>query len=63
MDDKRLTYDPVDAAPLMGVSLPLVYQLCKRDDFPSFRVGRKILISADGLRRWIDRQAGGGGEK
>jgi uridine kinase len=31
----------------LGISLNLTYELCRRRDFPSFKVGRKILILED----------------
>lgn len=44
------------AARLLGVSRPTLYQLIGRTDFPSFRVGGRVLISVAGLQAWIDRQ-------
>lgn len=45
-----------EAARLLGVSRPTLYQLLNRADFPSFRVGSRVLISVAGLQAWIDRQ-------
>ena len=45
-----------DAARLLGISRPTLYQLLNRADFPSFRVGSRVLISVAGLQEWIDRQ-------
>lgn len=45
------------AAELLGVSRPKVYELMKRDDFPSFSLGGRTLISVAGLRAWVDEQA------
>lgn len=56
----KLTLTPAEAVKVLGISLPVFYQLCKTTDFPSFKVGRKILVSEDGLRRWVERQAAGG---
>lgn len=58
MTDK-LALTPCEVAELLGVSRPTVYQLCQRKEFPAFHVGRKVLISADGLRQWIQDQTGG----
>ncbi len=55
----RLTYSPTEAAQVLGVSRPTVYTLIKRDDFPAFKVGSRTLISAEGLRRWVENQAEG----
>lgn len=58
MPDK-LAYSTSEAAEVLGVSRPTVYTLINREDFPSFRVGNRVLISAEGLRQWVLRQAGG----
>ena len=47
-----------EAARLIGVSRPTVYQLMSREDFPAFKVGARTLISVEGLRRWIAKQTG-----
>lgn len=52
-----LAVGTTEAARLLGVSRPTLYQLLGRTDFPSFRVGSRILISVSGLQAWIDRQA------
>ncbi len=52
-----LAVSAAEAARLLGVSRPTLYTLLNREDFPSFHVGNRILVSVDGLREWIDRQA------
>ena len=52
-----LAVSAAEAARLLGVSRPTLYQLLNRADFPSFRVGGRVLISVSGLQAWIDRQA------
>lgn len=54
---ERLAYSPAEAAVALGVSRPTVYQLMHRADFPSFKLGGRTLISAEGLRAWVRRQA------
>ncbi len=55
----KLAYSAAEVAALLGVSRPTVYALARRDNFPSFHVGdRRLLISAEGLRRWVAEQAG-----
>lgn len=51
-----LAVGTTEAARLLGVSRPTLYQLLNRADFPSFRVGSRVLISVAGLQDWIDRQ-------
>ncbi|GBF68269.1 DNA binding domain excisionase family [Lawsonibacter asaccharolyticus] len=45
-----------EAARLLGVSKPTVYQMMNREDFPAFKVGARTLISVEGLREWIRKQ-------
>ena len=52
-----LAVSPAECARLLGVSRPKVYDLVNRDDFPSFKLGARTLISVDGLRAWIAKQA------
>lgn len=51
-----LAVGTAEAARLLGVSRPTLYQLLNRADFPSFRVGSRVLISVAGLQEWIARQ-------
>ena len=59
MPDK-LAYSPAETAEALGMSRPVVYTLLKREDFPAFKVGSRTLVSAEGLREWVQRQAKGG---
>ena len=45
-----------EAARLLGVSKPTVYQMMNREDFPAFKVGARTLISVEGLREWMRKQ-------
>ena len=56
-DIEKLALSAAEAAQLIGVSKPTVYLLCKREDFPSFYVGGRLLISRRGLEAWIEQQA------
>ncbi len=58
MSDKLspLAVSAAEAARLLGVSRPTLYQYIGREDFPSFRVGNRVLVSVDGLREWIEQQ-------
>ena len=37
----------------MGISLPKAYELVKSEDFPSVRIGTRILIPVDAFREWL----------
>lgn len=41
---------------LLGVSMPIVYQLAQSEDFHSFKVGNRILITKDNLLEWMQCQ-------
>lgn len=58
MSDKLspLAVSAAEAARLLGISRPTLYQYIGRDDFPSFRVGNRVLVSVSGLQDWIERQ-------
>ena len=56
----RLTVNVSEAAALLSVSRPVMYQIMNREDFTAdFRVGSKHLISVKGLEAWIERQTKG----
>ena len=51
-----LAVSAAEAARLLGVSRPTLYTLLNREDFPSFHVGNRVLVSVAGLQEWIERQ-------
>lgn len=51
-----LAYSVNEATKILGVSKPTLYKYVNREDFPSFKLGGRTLISADGLRDWVRRQ-------
>lgn len=53
---ERLTLSVPEAAEALGVSQKKVYDLVHTAGFPVLRLGRRVRISADGLRRWVDAQ-------
>lgn len=34
------------------------YKLCQRPDFPTVKIGSKIMIDVDDLNKWIEKQKG-----
>ena len=55
-DLEPLAISAAEAATILGISRPKVYTLMHRDDFPSFQIGRRKLISVEGLKKWIADQ-------
>ena len=51
-----LAISALEAARLLGVSKPKVYELMGRAGFPSFKVGGRTLVSVAGLREWVKKQ-------
>lgn len=56
---EKLTVTVAEAADMLNLSKPVVYDLCKRSDFPALRIGRKVLIPTDRLREWVNDHGGG----
>lgn len=54
---EKLAYSVVEVAQVLGISRPKVYDLLHRDDFPAFKIGGRVLVSVEGLRRWVEAQA------
>lgn len=53
---ERLTLSVDETAAELGVSTKTAYQLCRRADFPTVRIGHRIRISREGLRTWVRSQ-------
>ena len=47
-----------ETADVLGVSMPLVYQLACREDFPAIRISaRRIVVPSASLEVWLAKQA------
>lgn len=58
--DNRLTMTVHEMAQMMQISLPTAYKLANDRNFPSFKIGKRLLISYEGLQEWISCQCRGG---
>jgi len=54
---EKNTMSVKELAERMGISLPMAYDLTRREDFPSLRVGARILIPIDAFKDWLAREA------
>lgn len=54
-----LTFKPKEAAKAANVCLPVMYEWCRRSDFPAIRIGRSIIIPKDLFVQWLENQASG----
>lgn len=46
-------------ASTLGISRAGAYQLLHREDFPTLRIGKRMLVPRDKLMVWIDQNSGG----
>ena len=58
-DELPLLLNVKQLADLLGVSDSSVYELIQEDDFPSLRIGKRIVIPKEELRRWISAHTKG----
>ena len=52
-DELPLLLNAKQLADLLGVSDSSVYELIHEDDFPSLRIGKRIVVPKEELRKWI----------
>lgn len=57
---EKLTMTVEEAGKVLGVSRPTAYKLVQRADFHVVRVGHRLLVSTEGLREWVKKEAGAG---
>lgn len=55
MEKERLVYTVKEMAEALNVSRTTAYMLVNRADFPTTRIGTRILVPVDGLREWLKR--------
>lgn len=57
VQNKKLAVNVSEAAEMLSVSRPTMYQILDRNDFAgAFRIGSKRLVSVAALQAWIDKQ-------
>lgn len=57
---EKLAYSLTETAEVLGISRPTVYALIKQPGFPVFQIGGRKLVSVDGLREWVIKEARNG---
>lgn len=53
---ERLAMTVPDLQQALGIGRDAAYALANRADFPSIRVGKKIIVPREAFQRWLDRQ-------
>jgi excisionase family DNA binding protein len=54
---EKTTMSVQELAAEMGISLPKAYELAKEPDFPTIRVGTRILIPTEAYKEWLLRNS------
>ena len=44
---------------VLGISLTSAYELMHEKNFPSIKIGSRIIVPKDKFRDWIDKKSGG----
>lgn len=58
MGTEKLAFSISEAARVVGVSRPTMYQWMNKPDFPCLRVGGVVRIPVRAFEIWINEQAG-----
>lgn len=56
-DNLPLTLTPADVAKVLGVGENNAYSLFHSKNFPSVRVGRRLLVGREAFRNWLEKSA------
>lgn len=56
----KYTLSVQELAREMGISLPKAYELVKQPEFPTIKVGARILIPVDAFQKWLNNSVNGG---
>lgn len=55
---EKLTVTVDEMAKIVGVSRPTAYELIHKEGFPTVRIGRRVVIPINSLKRWLEEQVG-----
>ena len=57
--DELPLYLNADAvAKLLGISISSAYELMREKDFPSVRIGKRLIVPKENLRTWVEAHIG-----
>jgi len=54
---EKLAYSVPELAEALGIGRNVAYELVQRPGFPTIRIGKRIVVSVEGLKAWLERQA------
>ena len=55
-NQESIVYSIDELADVLKISKSLAYQLARNRDFPKTKIGKRILIPAEELKKWLLRQ-------
>lgn len=53
----KITYNAAEIAEIPGVSTSTAYDLLHREDFPTLKIGRRLLVTQENFERWLAQQS------
>jgi excisionase family DNA binding protein len=53
---QKNTYSASDISEYLGLSLVGAYNLMHAKDFPSFRIGRRVLVTKQAFDKWLEEK-------
>ena len=53
----QITYNAVDLSELLGISVSCAYDLFHREDFPTLKIGRRLLVTKANFENWLANQS------
>jgi excisionase family DNA binding protein len=57
MRHERLTMSVEEASEVLGISRSLAYELVRRGDIPSLRLGRRLVVPVRGVEALVEQAA------
>lgn len=55
---EKIALSVPEMAEALGIGKSKAYELVNMAGFPAVRVGKKIIVSKDGLKRWLEQSGG-----
>ena len=59
-DELPLFLNAQTVAQVLGISPSSGYELPREKDFPSLRIGNRIVVPKEDFIRWVEKHTGGG---
>ena len=57
-DDLPLYLNAETVAKLFGISISSAYELMREKDFPSVRIGKRLIVPKENLQAWVEAHIG-----